>query len=113
MDLSGKQLKLLKKACRKVVRCDKKSKGEIVDFLSKKNVIDFTIENTENGVFYWVKANQDGKAIVYEKFSVKRRANIALVVSIIAIVISALTAFTPFPEWSKALMQSLFSQSAR
>ena len=108
MAFRGKHLRVLKKASRKVAVYSRDKYGEIIDYLLKDKVIDFTIKRTDKGVFYHVKTNEKGKALLYERGVANRRANIAIVLSIIAIIISVLTAFTPFADWSKAFMQSLF-----
>lgn len=56
------------------------------------------------------KITEQGKAVLYEHTHTIRRANIALFLSIIAIVISFLVAFTPFADWSKGLLSSLLKQ---
>lgn len=114
MELNSAQLRLLQRASRKTIRCERKKQIKIVEYLITNKLIDFSIKKTDKGCAYLVTTNEHGKAVLYEKSTVERRANVAIVLSVIAIVISFLTAFTPFSDWSKewieSLIQSLLSQ---
>lgn len=108
MDLSREQIVLLKKAKRKTMICESKQYGEIIDYLIKYRLIDFTIQREGDKVYYHVNTNQAGKAVLHEKSTALRRANLALIISAVAILLSLLTAFTPFSEWSKLFIEKLF-----
>lgn len=108
MDLSREQFVLLKKAKRKTMICESKQYGDIIDYLIKYRLIDFTIQREGDKVYYHVNTNQAGKAVLHEKSTALHRANLALIISAIALILSVLTAFTPFPEWSKGFIDTLF-----
>lgn len=107
MDLSRNQLTLLKKAKRKEIVCEKKKWGKIVAHLIKERLIDFRIQREGDKVYYLIRTNETGKAVLHEKTTALRRANIAIVISVVALLLSILTAFTPFPEWSKGFIEAL------
>lgn len=108
MELDRMHTKVLKQSSRRETVYDYKKYDEIIDYLISNKLIDFEITKTDKGTCYRVKTNQKGKAVLYERTTANRRANIAIVISVIAIVISFLTAFTPFSDWSRAFIETLF-----
>lgn len=114
MNFNNKHLSILRKASRKTIVLDKTRYGDAVNHLINNHVIDITVSERDGEFYYHVTTTEKGKAVLYERSDAIRRANIAIFLSVIALVISFLVAFTPFADWSRAwiesVIQSLFSQ---
>lgn len=107
MYLSQHHIKLLKQISKeKVIRTDK-WKTEDIEYLRGKDLVTVCSVDKEDDFFYQPKITEKGKAVLYERVDVKRRANIAIAISVIALVISFLSAFTPFADWLNGLIKSL------
>ena len=107
MYISNKQLKLLRRiAKRSVVRTDALS-IEDIEYLRSHDLVAATQCDKPGDYFCQPRITEKGKAFLYEKRHSNRRANIALAISIIALVVSLLTAFTPFPDWCKTWISSI------
>ena len=104
MELNRNHLAMLKKSCRKTARFNRDTHGPAVDYLSSQKLITFTISNVRGKIIYHVSATEQGKAALYEKVSVIHRANLALLLSLIAILISFLAEFTPVFDYLKELI---------
>ena len=98
MNFSHKHLRMLRKASRKPIDYRQDKHESAINYLITKKVINFTIRHTKKGVVYRIATNENGKAMLYEKYIVSIRSKIAIILSIIAIVISLLTAFTPLSD---------------
>ena len=110
--ISRKQLKLLNRISKgSVIRTDVLS-TEDIEYLRTNELVSVTKYEKPGDYYYHPKITEKGKAFLYEKRSANQRANIALALSIAAIVISLLTAFTPFSDWCKAWISSIFPDIA-
>lgn len=84
MPLSGKHLRLLRKIGKeKVIRT---SKYEIkdIEYLRSEGLVTATQVDKEDDFFYQPHITEKGKAVLYTQLHTIRRANIAIVLSIIA-----------------------------
>lgn len=110
--ISRKQLKLLKSISKHaVVRTDKRI-IEDIEYLRSHGLVVVTQYDKPDDFFYQPRITEEGKAFLYEKRHANRRANIALAISVIALVLSLLTAFTPFADWCKVWISSLLQATA-
>ena len=110
MDISLKQLKLLKRIKRKkpVIRTDKNN-IEDIEYLRSGGLVQVTEYDDPEDYYYQPRITEKGKAFLYTTVHTNCKANAALILSVIAIVLSVLTAFTPFPEMAKTFIESLLS----
>lgn len=107
MDISPAQLRLLKRIGKKpIVRTDKHG-IEDIEYLRDNGLVTVTQCDKPGDFFCQPRITEKGKAFLYQTCHSNRRANIALFLSIVAILLSLLTAFTPFPDWSKECISSL------
>jgi hypothetical protein len=105
MELNPKQLRLLKKISKKdVVRTDK-YQTEDIEHLRSNGLVTVIICDKPDDFYYQPRITEKGKAVLYERTQLKARSTTALILSIVAVVISFLTAFTPFSDWSRALIE--------
>ena len=109
MELHNDHLRLLRRASRKTVVCDGNKYSEMLNNLAAAHLIYFIIRNDGEKVLYYVNTTDKGKAALYEKTSSDRKNNIALVLSTIAIILTVLDSFTPFGDWAREFIQTLFS----
>lgn len=108
MDLSYEHICLLKEISKdKVTRSDP-TKIKDIDYLISLGLVEAYTCDKEEEFYLFPVLTEKGKAVLYEKTRATRRANIALTLSIISIVLSFLVAFTPFADWSKQLLSMLF-----
>lgn len=108
MYISPKQLKLLSAIAKAPeVRTDKNDLEDILYLKDNDLVVCLQCDQPDD-YFFQARISEKGKAFLYETKVLRRKTTISLVLSIIAIVISLLTAFTPFAEWSKEFISSLF-----
>lgn len=108
MHISKKQLRLLGRIAKHaVVRTDALD-IEDIEYLRDNELVTAVQYDKSGDYFYQPRITEKGKAFLYEKRHANRRANIALVISVFALVISLLTAFTPFADWCKAWISSIF-----
>lgn len=113
MYISPKQLKLLSAIAKSPeIRTDKNALEDVL-YLHDNGLVICTHIDHPNDYFFQARISEKGKAFLYETKSLRRKTTISLVLSVIAIVISLLTAFTPFAEWSKAFISSLFQAFAK
>ena len=110
MHLSSSHVKLLKKIKRKnVIRTNKRDIEDIEYLRSNELVVICSVDKKDD--FYCQPIiTEKGKAVLEEKLDIKRRANIAMILSLLALIISFLVAFTPFSDWFKELILLLFSK---
>lgn len=113
MELSPKHIKLLQKTKKKtVIRTDKYDIKDL-EYLRSLDLITAISCDKKDDYFYQAFITEKGKAVLSERLHSNRRANIALVLSILALLVSFLVAFTPFAEWSQdwisTLIQSISS----
>lgn len=108
MYINPQQLKLLSAIAKAPeIRTDKNNLEDLLYLRDNGLVICAHIDHPDD-YFFQARISEKGKAFLYERKSLRRKTTISLVLSIIAIVISLLTAFTPFSDWSKAFISSLF-----
>lgn len=107
MDINPRQLRLLKAIKKsKVVRTEKHYL-EDVEYLRENGLVVAATYDKNNDFFYMPSITEKGDAFLYVATHQSRRSNITLVLSLVAILLSILTAFTPFPDWAKAFLVSL------
>lgn len=112
MYISAKQLRLLADIAKNpTVRTDKDN-VEDIEYLRDHALVTCTQCDKSDDFFYQARITEKGKAFLYETKHNLRRTNIALALSIIAILISLLTAFTPFSDWSKDFISSILQSFA-
>lgn len=109
MYISKSQLKLLRRiAKRSVVRTDALT-IEDIEYLRSHDLVISAQCDKPGDYFYQPRITERGKAFLCEKRNANRRSNIALAISVIALLLSLLTAFTPFPDWCRDWISSLLS----
>lgn len=107
IDLDKNHIRLLQKTKKQqVIRTDKRNLKDI-EYLLENELITAVSYDTDQEFFCQPKITEKGKAVLYEWKSSRKRTDIALVLSICAIVLSILTAFTPFSDWSRAWIENL------
>ena len=107
MVISPNQLKLLAAISKKnEIRTD--TNNEDIEYLQDNGLVVCMQCDHPGDYFLQARITEKGKAFLYERMHSNRRANIALMFSVIALVLSLLTALTPFPDWSKAWISTLF-----
>lgn len=108
MHISKNQLSLLQRIAKNyLVRTDPAAIDDI-EYLRANGLVLVTKCEKSGDYYYHPTITEKGKAFLYERKYANRRANIALVISVIALAISLLTAFTPFADWCKAWINSSF-----
>ncbi len=108
MYLSKKHIRLLKKVNKRpIVRTDKYHLKD-AEYLRSNDLVTARMIDRDDDFYYEMIITEKGTAVLHERLHASRRANVALALSIIAIVLSILTAFTPFPEWSQQIIRNLF-----
>ncbi|MBQ3182389.1 MAG: hypothetical protein IJB57_01855 [Clostridia bacterium] len=108
MDLSYEHICLLKNISKSNVTRSDPTKNKDIDYLISLELVEAITVDKEEEFYLFPILTEKGKAVLYEKTRATRRANVALVLSIISIVLSFLVAFTPFADWSKQLISMLF-----
>ena len=107
MYLDRHHIRLLKKISRTdVVRTDKYDIKDI-EYLRSEGLVSVSSVDKPGDFFYQPFITEKGKAVLWERTKTERRANIAIVLSILALILSFLTAFTPFSDWSRSLIERL------
>ena len=107
MHLSGRHMKMLKKISKEdIIRTDKWD-IEDIEYLRSEGLVTVCSVDRKDDFFYQPRLTEKGKAVLDERLHSTRRANIALLLSICAIILSFLTAFTPFADWSRSLIEKL------
>lgn len=110
MYLSPQHIKLLKEIRKSnVIRTDKWD-IEDIEYLRSEGLVIACAVDKQDDFYYQPRITEKGKAVLFERVDVKRRANIAIFLSVVALIISFLVAFTPFADWSSAFIQELFSE---
>lgn len=108
MYIDPKQLNLLNKVAKgPEIRLDR-FQSEDIFYLQENGLVVCNQYDCPGEYFLQARITEKGKAFLYETKHSRRRTNIALILSIVAIVISLLTAFTPFADLSKSFISSLF-----
>ena len=108
MELSGKHLRLLKKISKNGVTRTNKHNTEDIDYLRSRGLVSVAICDKPNDFYYHARITEKGKAILYMTKNIAVKANVAIVLSVLALIISFLVAFTPFADWSRAFIEGLF-----
>lgn len=108
MELSSKHIRLLKKISKTYVTRTNKYNTEDIEYLRSLGLVSVTICDKPNDFYYHPRITEKGKAILYMTKNVAVKANFAIVLSILALAISFLVAFTPFADWSRAFIEGLF-----
>lgn len=107
MFISKKQLNLLHKISKEyVVRTDP-SGVEDIEYLRDNGLVSVTRYEKTGDCFFRPQITEKGKAFLYERKNANRRANIALVLSMISLAISLLSTFTDVPQWIREFISSL------
>lgn len=107
MYLSKQHINLLKQTRKTaVIRTDKFGVDDL-EYLRSEGLIIACSVDKKDDFFYQAKITEKGKAVLYERIDVKRRANIAIVLSVVALIVSLLVAFTPFADWSRSWIESV------
>ena len=108
MELDKTHFEILRKARKKSYICPFDDNWDRARYLENLGLVSLRCFG-ENGVeLTEITITEKGKGELYCHTDTRKRANIALVLSIIAIVLSLLTTFTPFPDWTKEFIRSLF-----
>lgn len=107
MYLSPQHIKLLKKISKTAVIRTDKWNIEDMEYLRSEGLVTACSVDKKDDFYYQPRITEKGKAVLYERGDIKRRANIAIILSVIALVISFLVAFTPFADWSRAWIESV------
>lgn len=114
MYLDRKHIVLLKKIAKnKIIRTDRHKVADI-EYLRAEGLVIVTCMDQKDDFYYHPQITEKGKGVIYEWTRTTGRADIAIFMSAVALIISFLVAFTPFADWSKELvaylMLKLFSQ---
>lgn len=108
MYISKKQLSLLSQIAKKsVVRTDPLD-VEDIEYLLDNGLVSVTKYEKPEDYFYQPRITEKGKAFLYEKIAANRKANLSLALSVFAILLSLLTALTPFADWCKIWISAIF-----
>lgn len=106
--LSKTHIRLLKQIKKnKIVRTDKR-KLEDVEYLRENGLVVAVTYDKPGDYYYQPRLTEKGKAILYEWKRTKRKSDITLLISICAFLLSVLTAFTPFEDWSQEIIGKIF-----
>lgn len=108
MYIDPKQLRLLASIAKKAEVRTNKHNIEDIKYFRDNGLVICTECDHPGDYFLQAQISEKGKAFLYETKHNRRRTNIALCLSIIAILISLLTAFTPFSDWSRNFISSMF-----
>lgn len=108
IDLSSKQFRLLKKIARNQIIRTEKYTNDDIEHLKNIGLVKIISCDKEGDYYYEPQITESGKSYIYfRKKSLKYEKNTRLI-SVTALVISLITAFTPFGDWCKTFIINLF-----
>lgn len=96
MNLSKKHLRLLKAIENKTIVRTNKRKIKDLEYLRSLELITAISVDKEDDFYYQPEITEKGKAVLYERLYANKRANIALALSILSLIISSLSLLISF-----------------
>lgn len=108
IDLSDKQLRLLRKIAKNQIIRTEKYTNEDIEHLKNIGLVKVISCDKEGDYYYEPQITESGKSyIALRKKSQKYEKN-TRIISVIAIIISLINTFTPFGDWCKTFIINLF-----